>query len=430
MMYHNGLEKELQAENEDLRQRIIELEHAVRTLTEQAGSTAAAEHRTDLFTNLINTLPFPVFYKDAEGIYQGCNEMFTTNIMNRPASEVVGRTLHDLLPHDQADFYQRVDNQALAQGGTQIYERELIFADQQPHTVIFHKAVFQQADGAPGGIVGAMVDITQRKHAEKELHMFKVLAEYAPDAIAVALPNGTVIYANPAFRSMFGYGDATIGMQNGCFFAEHDRLVSIPRIMQIIMNEGAWKGMIEGQRRDGSIFPIQITAFLLCDSQGQPQALPAILRDMSEQKRAEAERVALQQQVIDAQQAALRELSAPLIPIADHIVMMPLIGHIDQGRAQLMMETLLQGVHQHRATMAILDITGVSSVDTAVAHTLVGAAQAVRFLGAQVVLTGIQPQIAQTLVQLGVELPGILTYNSLQAGMTAALHQSAKRGYV
>jgi anti-anti-sigma factor len=145
---------------------------------------------------------------------------------------------------------------------------------------------------------------------------------------------------------------------------------------------------------------------------------------IEQHKKAEAERAALHEQIIDAQRAALRELSTPLIPVSDDVVIMPLIGTIDTGRAQQVMETLLEGVAHYQASLAILDITGVSVVDTQVAQALVGAAQAVKLLGAQVVLTGIQPQIAQTLVHLGVDLSGIETRGSLQSGIVYALRRS------
>lgn len=128
-----------------------------------------------------------------------------------------------------------------------------------------------------------------------------------------------------------------------------------------------------------------------------------------------------QQQVIESQREALRELSTPLIPLTDTVVLMPLIGSIDSQRARMIMEALLEGVAQHQAHLAIIDITGVQMVDTQVAKALVSAAQAVRLLGASVMLTGIQPRIAQTLVHLGVDLSGIDTRGSLQAGIAVAL---------
>ncbi|NJN67795.1 MAG: STAS domain-containing protein [Chloroflexaceae bacterium] len=130
---------------------------------------------------------------------------------------------------------------------------------------------------------------------------------------------------------------------------------------------------------------------------------------------------------IERQTRLLHELSTPLLPISDHTVLMPLIGSIDTRRVQQIMETLLEGVAQHQAELAILDVTGVSVVDTQVAQALVQAAQAVRLLGAQVMLTGIQPQIAQTLVHLGVDLSGITTCSNLQAGIAAALNRRNPR---
>ncbi|MCS6879898.1 MAG: STAS domain-containing protein [Oscillochloridaceae bacterium] len=125
--------------------------------------------------------------------------------------------------------------------------------------------------------------------------------------------------------------------------------------------------------------------------------------------------------MLAAQREALRELSTPLIPITDDVVIMPLIGVIDSSRAHMVMETLLDGVTRQQARLVILDITGVPVVDSQVAQALIQAAQAVKLLGARVMLTGIQPQIAQTLVHLGVDLSGIQTQSSLQAGIAVAL---------
>ncbi|NJL34619.1 MAG: HAMP domain-containing protein [Chloroflexaceae bacterium] len=152
----------------------------------------------------------------------------------------------------------------------------------------------------------------------------------------------------------------------------------------------------------------------------------ALAQAMHELEQGAQERATLQQQVIAAQQATLRELSSPLIPIADQVVVMPLIGAIDSQRAQQILDTLLNGVEQHRAQVAIIDITGVKTVDTAVAKVLLQAAQAIRLLGAQTLLTGIQPPIAQTLVHLGVDMRTIATYSSLQMGVAAAV--AARRG--
>jgi hypothetical protein len=89
-----------------------------------------------------------------------------------------------------------------------------------------------------------------------------------------------------------------------------------------------------------------------------------LARDITAHRRAEREWTAMQEQIIQAQQAALRELSTPLMPIADGVVVMPLIGVIDSARAQQIMESLLHGVSEYKARVALIDITGVKVVDT------------------------------------------------------------------
>jgi anti-anti-sigma factor len=102
-------------------------------------------------------------------------------------------------------------------------------------------------------------------------------------------------------------------------------------------------------------------------------------------------------------------------------MVMPLIGTIDSTRAQQIMETLLASLAAYGTQVVILDITGVSIIDTMVANALIEAAHAARLLGAQVMLTGIRPEVAQTLVGLGVDLRGIRTHSTLDRGIAAAL---------
>src|SRR5262245_26677383 len=138
-------------------------------------------------------------------------------------------------------------------------------------------------------------------------------------------------------------------------------------------------------------------------------------------RQAEDERLKLQDEIIRMQATALEQLSTPLIPINDEILVMPLIGTIDARRAQKMTETLLQGLAIHHARVALLDITGVPVVDIEVAQGLLRAAQAAQLLGARVVLTGIRPEVAQTLVGIGADLREIVTSSTLQNGIRAAM---------
>jgi PAS domain S-box-containing protein len=140
-----------------------------------------------------------------------------------------------------------------------------------------------------------------------------------------------------------------------------------------------------------------------------------------ERQRAEDERARLREEIIRMQDEQLAELSTPLIPLSKQMVVMPLVGAMDDKRARRMIETLLRGLERGREPVAIIDITGVSVVDTHVANMLVQSAQAARLLGTHVILTGIRAGVARSLVGLGVNLEGITTGKTLQDGIGCAL---------
>lgn len=125
--------------------------------------------------------------------------------------------------------------------------------------------------------------------------------------------------------------------------------------------------------------------------------------------------------IVSLQRVALQELSAPLIPVMDNITIMPLVGTIDTERAKLIMENLLDGVIKHNAEVVLMDITGVPVVDTMVAHHIIQAAEAVRLIGSTCILVGIRPEIAQTIVNLGIDLGKFPTKSSLRKGFQTAL---------
>ncbi|CEI82530.1 modulator protein RsbR [Oceanobacillus oncorhynchi subsp. incaldanensis] len=125
--------------------------------------------------------------------------------------------------------------------------------------------------------------------------------------------------------------------------------------------------------------------------------------------------------ILSLQRVALQELSAPLIPVMEGITVMPLIGTIDTDRAKLIMENLLEGAIKHNSEVVLIDITGVPVVDTMVAHHIIQAAEAVRLIGSTCILVGIRPEIAQTIINIGIDLSKFPTRSSLKKGFTRAL---------
>lgn len=174
-------------------------------------------------------------------------------------------------------------------------------------------------------------------------------------------------------------------------------------------------------RKDGSVMYGNILVQGVYRPDGSFDHLFGFLHDITERWEGEQERLALKQEIIDAQKKALRELSTPLIPVAEHVLVMPLVGTIDSIRAQAVLEVLLDGVTRHQARMTILDITGVQVMDGEVTNALVQAAQAVSLLGAQAILTGIQPRIARTLVDLQADLGNVMTLSTVREGISYAL---------
>ncbi|RRR74649.1 MAG: STAS domain-containing protein [Candidatus Viridilinea halotolerans] len=158
----------------------------------------------------------------------------------------------------------------------------------------------------------------------------------------------------------------------------------------------------------------------------QAQAEQSRLQD--EALRAQAEQSRIQDEALETQARIIAELSTPLIPISDQVVLMPLIGQVDSQRAQRVLTTLLEGVSQRQANCAILDISGLPLVDTHVAGILVQAARSIALLGVEMIITGIRPEVAQTLVGLGLSLDGIRTCGTVQAGIALAHEHSRRRG--
>jgi anti-anti-sigma factor len=125
------------------------------------------------------------------------------------------------------------------------------------------------------------------------------------------------------------------------------------------------------------------------------------------------------EEIIRSQQEAIREISTPVLQIRDQVLILPVVGVVDTHRARLLTETLLAAIRERRARAVVMDVTGVPLVDSKVAKHLAQTCEAARLMGATVLITGISPEIAMTLVTIGAELTGVRTLGDLQSGIEA-----------
>lgn len=251
---------------------------------------------------------------------------------------------------------------------------------------------------------------------------FENIVEHVIDGIVVIDSRGTIEWINAAIEEIFGYSAEELVGQNvktlmpQRYAVEHDGYLSSYMTTRIPKVIGTGRE-VEGRRRDGIEFPIDLSVSEIV-SDGEKKFI-GILRDISERKDAEA--------VIEAQQRSLLELSTPAIQLMSGVVLMPLIGAIDGDRATQLITRLLETVSESQANVAILDVTGVPIIDTDVARHLLKAVAAAKMLGSDVILTGIKPSGAQTLVQLGVDLSHVTTKGSLRSGVEEALRLQGVR---
>jgi PAS domain S-box-containing protein len=162
---------------------------------------------------------------------------------------------------------------------------------------------------------------------------------------------------------------------------------------------------------DGSQEWFETYKFPLTDRQGNLLGVVATYHNITARKIAEA--------TINGQAELLRELSTPIIPLTERIMVVPLIGAIDTKRAHQLITTVLEQLSMSHSELIFLDITGVPLIDTHVALAILQTGKAVQLLGAKLIITGIRPEVAHSLVGLGVDLQGIVTYSTLQSGLAA-----------
>jgi len=234
-------------------------------------------------------------------------------------------------------------------------------------------------------------------------------------AIVMLDPAGHVVSWNPGAERIKGYSQEEImGRHFSCFYTPEGIQRGLPEHeLEVAAKEGRFED--EGWRvtKNGKRFWASVVITSLREKDGRLRGFGKVTRDLTERKQTEER--------IRQQATEIMELSTPVMQVWQGVVVAPLIGSLDSQRTQQFMERLLNRIVETNSPMALVDIMGVPTIDTQTAQHLIETISAVRLLGAQVVLTGVRPAIAQTLVHLGIDLSNITTRSSLAAGLRVAL---------
>jgi PAS domain S-box-containing protein len=265
--------------------------------------------------------------------------------------------------------------------------------------------------------------ITQEQQARTELLREKDFSDAVinnlPGVFYIVDTQGRLIRWNKNYGKVLGYLDEELPQFNILNTIGEEARDFVAAKMQEVFTTGQAAAEVPVLTKNGDKIPYYLTGFRL--SMGDEIYLVGIGLDLSAQKQAEAERERLQKEIIEAQQRAIAELSTPVIPIMDRIIVMPLIGNIDSLRARDITRNLLTGITQHRAKVVILDVTGVSLMDTGIVNHLNKTTQAARLKGAQTIVTGVSDAVAEAIVDLGIDWSGVTTLSDLQTGLIMAL---------
>jgi rsbT co-antagonist protein RsbR len=264
---------------------------------------------------------------------------------------------------------------------------------------------------------GKNVENDQKRSLETSQELLQLLADNIKGyAILTLDPNGYVMTWTPAAEKLKGYrADEIIGQHFSVFYTKEDAESGKCEMeLETAIREGRFEDEGWRKRKDGTRFWASVVITSLRDANGNLKGFGKITRDLTERKQAD-------EMIRQRSKDVLEMATVPVVPVWEGILLVPLIGTLDSARTQQLMERLLLRLTETTSQVALLDITGVPMIDTQTAQHLIETIKAVRYIGAEVVLTGVRPVIAQTLVHLGIDLSGVATRASLASGLRVAL---------
>ncbi len=315
----NEINERKNAERE-LQKHRDKLEVIVKERTKNLTDVNRALADSETFLNeLINAIPAPVFYKDRAGKYLGFNQAFES-FFGQTKEQMIGKTVFDINPHELAELYQAKDIQLFEDGGIQQYEAQVRDATGQLREVIFYKAVYNDSEGGIRGLIGTILDITERKKIEEALRKnqerLRLLAESSEEILYQLDLNGEITFVSPAFERISGYTLDEVLNRNYTLFFAASELENLKETISIaIAGESYQLVAFIGKRKDNSTFPFEVSVTPIIKD-GEIIGVQGIARDITERKLLEEQ----QEKLIIELKEALERINTlrGLIPICSN----------------------------------------------------------------------------------------------------------------
>ncbi|HXH09548.1 MAG TPA: PAS domain S-box protein [Alphaproteobacteria bacterium] len=356
---------------------------------------------------------YAIITLDPQGVVTTWNRGAERITAYRP-EEIIGRHIACLYPHDKIEA--GCPEQELKVATVQGRFEDDNWRVRKDGSRFWANVVMTPLHDREGHLFGfgkIMRDLTERRRGEERL---RLVVESAPNAMLLTNDAGIIVLINSQTERLFGYSrNELIGQPVEILVPERVRGAH-PSDRATFFADPQARPMGAGRdlyavHKDGHEIPVEIGLSPMATEEGT--FVLASIIDITERKRAEA--------TIARQAQEILEVATPVVQVWDGVVVAPLIGTLDSQRTEQFMERLLQRIVDTNSPVALVDITGVPTIDTQTAQHLIETITAVRMLGAQTVLTGVRPALAQTLVHLGIDLSHIVTRSSLSAGLRVAL---------
>jgi PAS domain S-box-containing protein len=392
--------------------------------------------KVSLLDALLESIPDLIYFKDRESRFLEVSKSKAEQV-GLKREEVLGKTDFDYFTEEHAKpAYE--DEQEIIKTGKPILNKveKETHPDGRITWVSTTKVPRYDEKGNIIGILGVSRDVTERKALEEKLklktkelgeevvlksNLLKALMEHIPDRIYFKDKESRFLAVSKSKAEGTGLSREEFkGKTDFDFFPEEEaKILREDEIKIMEMGKPVISKMQKVKLPNNEEKWYSVTKVPFYDNEGKVIGTLGISRDVTRLKTLELEK----EKKLKAQREELEVLSTPVIDVWEGILAVPVLGIMDSERASRISEALLTRIVETRSWAAIVDISGISAVDSAVADLLIRTAQAVKFVGAEVVLTGVGVEIAQTIADLGIDMKGLKTMSTLKDGLKYVINR-------